>query len=131
MNAQDQNLRSGRPGKSQKDENRSVEAYHILIVESPDARAELCLGDRCELVYHHAARRAQPIPFVWLDKNAEKGCLRGIGREGTNRDRLGCVEAVVLNDHRRARFARVILSTADRPDLAAPHSSLKSETASM
>lgn len=31
----------------------------------------------------------------------------GIGREGAQRDRNGCVEAVFLNDHSRMGFSRI------------------------
>jgi hypothetical protein len=69
--------------------------------------------------------------FGWLDGQADQRRLGAIGGESADGDGIRGVEAIVLNDDDQARFARVGLATGDSPDVAPPHSSIQSDTASM
>ena len=61
-------------------------------------RANLSLGDGGDLIHHQAACRAQAVALVRLDWQAEQGCFDLVSREGADRDQVGRVEAVVLNN---------------------------------
>src|SRR6185437_5260508 len=56
--------------------------------------------------------------------------FRLVGGEGADRDRVGCVEAVVLNNNDGAWLPSVVHAASDGPDLAPPHSP-QSDTASI
>ena len=56
------------------------------------------------------------------------GLVRG---EGADRDRVGCVEAIILNDDDRAWLDGVVLAAGHGSDIATLHSSPQSDTASM
>ena len=72
-------------------------------------------------------------PFVSLASTAirSRGASVWITREGADRDRVGCVEPIVLHDHDRTRLAGVVLATGCGPDLTALHSSTPVEIESM
>ena len=74
----------------------------------------------------HAARCARSAPRA--DGTRSFGLVSGEGADG---DRVRRIESVVLHDDDGARLTRVILAARDRPDVAAPHSSSRSDTASI
>src|SRR5262245_18117364 len=107
-----------------------IEPHHVLVVEPPDVRAHLRLGDCCDLVHHEAAGGAKAIALVRLHDKAEQRRVGRVGGKGANRDRVGGIETVVLHDDGGARLASVIVAPGHGPDCPAPHSSPQSDTAS-
>ena len=108
-----------------------IEPQNILDVPPADTRADLGLWDGGDLVHHQAARREQAVTLVRLDGQADQRRLGAIGGESADGDGVRGVEAIVLKDDDRARLARVGLATGDSSDVAPPHSSTQSDTASM
>jgi hypothetical protein len=56
---------------AEKDEPWAVQAHDGLIIEAPEAGADLCLGDGCDRVHHQPARRPKAVRFVrgdWGDE---------------------------------------------------------------
>src|SRR5262249_43295487 len=120
------------PGARDAEEHQrgTIQPQHILIFETTDISSDFGSGYRCDLVHHQPRRYPQPVHFTWLDGETEKRCVRRIGREGTDSDRRGRIEAVILQNHDRPRLAGVILAASKRPYLAALHSVSKTETES-
>src|SRR5262249_11516039 len=108
-----------------------IEPHHVLVIEPPDLRAHLRLGTGGDLAHHQAAGGAQAVALVRLHHKTEQRRVGRVGGEGANRDGVGAAETVVLHDDGGARLARIVLASGDGPDLAAPHASPQSETASM
>ena len=90
--------RLGRAGQAEENEHRLVQAQDVLDIQASDARPELLLGDRGELVDHEATGGMQSVALVRLDRDPEKRGLRRIRREGAEGDGAGRVEVGVLND---------------------------------
>ena len=123
--------RGGWACQAQEYQNGPVQSEDILVVEVPDQRADLRFWHRGDLVDHQAARRPQSVARVRFDGQSKQGCLRRVGGEAADRDRCRGVEAVVLEDHHRPGLAGIVLAAGNAPDLAGPHSSSRSEMASM
>ena len=64
----------------------------------------------------------EAVSLVRFDREADQRRFSRIGREGAERDRVGSVETVVLDDNRGAWFAGVGSAAGVRPCLAVPHS---------
>ena len=120
-----------RDGQSEKHEHGLIESQDILVVQPADTCTNLGLGDSGDLIHRQAARRAQAVALVRLDWQAEQRRVRLVSGEGADRDRVGGVEAVVLNNDDGAWLPGIILAAGDGPDVATLHSSPQSDTASM
>src|SRR5665213_542194 len=116
--------------ESEEDDDGSIETDHVLISEAADPLAELHAPHRRQLVDHEAARLVEPVLLTHLHEEPEERCLSGIGCERADRDRVGRVEPVVLNDDDWPRLAGVARPRGRGPDFAASHSS-SVESASM
>ncbi len=81
-------------------------------------RADLGLGDCGDFVRHQATRHTQTVTRVWLYRQAEQRRLRLVGGEGTDRDGVRRVKAIVLHDDDGARLAGILLAASDGPDVA-------------
>jgi len=121
----------GRHRQAEEDQDGLVEAEDVGVVQAADLRADFCFRHGRDFVHHQAAGRPQTITRVRLYGKPEQRRLRRVGGEGADGDGIGAVEAIVLNDDGGAGFARVVLAAGDDANVAAPHSSPRSDTASM
>src|ERR1700733_13468944 len=128
-------VNAGGSRHAQEDEHGTVQTHHIFIAKTPDTHADLRLWHGGDLVHHQAARCPEAIRFIRFDRQTKQGGVGRVGREGADRDGGRGVEPIILQDHDRARLARITLAGGDGPNLAAFHSASQkapsSETASM
>jgi hypothetical protein len=124
-------MRSASGRNSQKHQNGTAQSHQILISETTQPRPELAPWNGRDFVNHQAARRMQAIVRARRHQQTKQRSIGRIGRERADGDRIRHVKMIILNDHYRSRFARVILAARSRPDLATPHPSPRSVTASM
>src|SRR5215213_3833173 len=119
--------------QSKEYEHGLIEAQDILVIEAPDVGAELGFWHRGHLVHHEPAGDAQSIALVRFDGKPEQWSFRVVRRERADRDGFCAVKTVILEDNDWPRFARIVLSPRNGPDVAASHSCSSSEvdTASM
>src|SRR5579859_1239905 len=118
----------GRGGDAEEDEHGPIEAQDIFVGKAADQSANLGFGNSGDFVHHEAGGRAEPVGGAGLDEQAEKGRVRRIGGEGANGDRSGLVEAIVLKNDHGTRFAGVVFTAGNGPNLAAPHAPFPSES---
>ncbi len=117
--------------KSQKDNDRPVQAQYILIVQPADPCADLGFWHGGYFVDHKPARGAQTVALVRFDNQTKQRRVGWIAGEGANCDGIGRIEIIVLHDDGRARLPGVISAPGNGPDFSAPHSSPASDAASM
>jgi hypothetical protein len=109
--------------EAEEHDDGSVEPDHVFVSESTDAFTELHPSYRRQLVDHQAARFVEPILTGRRYEATEEWRLRRISRERTDRDRVGRIESIILDDNDRSGLAGVARSGSRGPDLAAPHTS--------
>jgi hypothetical protein len=122
--------RGGRPGETEEDEDGSIEAHHVLVVELAEEVADLRLRDGRDLVHHKTGSRLESVQFRRLHEEPKERRLGRIGGEGANGDGGRGIEPVILQDDRRPRLSG-IAAGGNGPDLTALHSSPDAEIASM
>ena len=119
---------SWRRRQAQKDQHRAIEAQDILVVQPSNIGPNFGFRDGGDFVDHQATHRTKAVPLVWLYEQPYKRSLRLICVESADCDGIGSVKSIILHDDNRTRLARVIFSSRDRPDIAAPHSWPQSDT---
>lgn len=123
-------LRPFRFGQTQEHEDGTVERLDIFGSQRSDQTSEPPPWHSSQLVHHHSAWRAQSTLSAGLNGRSEDRCRRRIGGQGAHDDGIVRVESVVLNNHRRTRFADIGGAPRDGPDLASLHSASQAEIAS-
>jgi len=76
-------------------------------------------------------RCRSPLRPVRFEGNAEQRRIGAVSGKGADDDRVRRVETIVLQDDGGTRLASIVLGVRDGPDVAPPHSSPQSDTASM
>ena len=89
--------------------------FYIFGIEMPDAVSELIFWYCRDLIDHESRKSIETVAFVGRNRNAKQRRLSWIGGNDADRDGFGGIEAVILQNDRRPRFASVILSPGDRP----------------
>src|SRR5216683_2745482 len=116
-------------GDAQENDQRPVEPKDAGVIKHPDLHAEPGAAHGSDLVHHDPAGSVQAVALIRLDQQPEQRSVRRVGGERAQRDRIR-IEVIILDDHRGPRFAGVIGSARDRPDLGSPHGSGHSDTES-
>lgn len=104
---------------------------YICLIQAADPRSDPGFRDGRDLVHHQPTGRAQAVPRVGGDGEAKQRRLSFVRRENAEGDRVGGIETILLEDDRWAWLARIPLAAGDGPNLAPPHASPQSVTASM
>ena len=115
----------------QEHQHCSVQPHHIFIRKSSDTRTNPHLRHRRDFIDHKPAIGAQPVAFTRLDPQSKERSIGRVGGKCTYRDRICPVEAVVLQNHNWTRLSGVVPAASHGPNLAALHTALLSEIASM
>ena len=113
-------------GKPEKYEECAVEPDEICIGEAPEMVAHVRPRHRRDLVDHDLAWLLDPGGRCHLYIDPRQRCVEGIGCQGTDRDRRGCIEPILLNDDDRSRLAGVDTSCRSDAYVASPHSAVQS-----
>ena len=113
-------------GKPEKYEQCAIEPYEICIGETPEMIAQVRPRHRRDLVDHDLAWLVDPGGSRRLQGDPSQRRLDGIGCQRTDRDRGGCIEAIVLNDDDGSRLAGIGTACRSDVDLASPHSAVQS-----
>lgn len=111
---------SGSIRQTEKDGQRPIEPYQVFREQLAKMVLKVSSRHCRHLVDHELARLVQAIERRRLHSDPRQRCLDRIRRQRTHRHRRGCIEAVVLHDHHRARLARVGARSRGGIDLAAP-----------
>ena len=120
-----------RSGDTQEDQNGTIQPHHILVRKAADTCTNFCFQNSRDLIHHQPASSAQPVAFVWLDRQPEQRSLGRVGSECAYRDRIRPVETVVLKNHNGTGLAGVVFTAGNGPNLATLHIAPQSETALM
>jgi hypothetical protein len=108
--------------QTKKNQDRLIDPFHILGVETPDAVSQFIFRHCRDLVDHKSRKSIEAVAFVGRNQNAKQRCFSWIGGNRANRNGFGCIETVILQNDRRSRLARVILAAGDRPYFSTPQS---------
>ena len=92
-----------------------IDALYIFGIEIPDAASELIFWHRRDLIDHESRWSNKTVAFVGRNRNAKQRRFGWIGGYDADRDGLGGIEAIILQNDCRPRLACVILSPGDRP----------------
>ena len=99
-----------------------IDEFHLLGFEMPDAVTQFIFRHCRDFIDHKSRRSLEAVAFVGRNQNAKQRRFRWIGGNGADRNGVGCIEAVILQNDRRSRLARVILGTGNRPYFSTPQS---------
>lgn len=113
------------PSQAEKNQYRLINSPHVVGIEIPDAVPHFAFWHRRDLVHHEPRVRVQSISCSWRDRNTKQRCFRLIACHNADRNRCGCVKAIILQNNGGARLARVICAPSYRPYFAALQSVLK------
>src|SRR5215469_16207230 len=97
-----------RTGETEKNHDCAVQSQDVLIVESPDALADLALGDRGDLIDHQTTLFLEPIASTGLYRQPEQRRWRTVGREWTTGYGKQLLEPIILQYRHRSRLAGII-----------------------
>ena len=114
---------------SEEHNDAAVDPQQVGIVENANLTAQPASVNRRDLVNHEATRGIQAVRSRRGDLQPKERGVGGVGGEGADGDGVR-VEMIVLQDQGRPRFAGVVTSTSDSPDLASSQSSGQSDTES-
>ena len=108
--------------QTKKNQDRLIDAFHLVGVEMPDAVSQFIFRHCRDLIDHKSRKSIKAIAFVGRNQNAEQRRISWIGGNGADRNGFRGIEAVILQNDCRSRLARVILATGDRPYFTTPQS---------
>jgi hypothetical protein len=120
---------SGR--KSQKDDQRTVQTADYFGFQLPDPDTHAVSGHRRNPVNHQTARLAQAVLCAWFNRQSQQERFARVGGQRANRYGVGRIETIILNYDGGPRLSDLGSSAGYGPNLAAFHSSKKSEMASI
>jgi len=107
--------------QTQKHQHCAVYAQQVGVAQLPDPVAKLGLRNSAHLVDHNARRCAEAVRVRRLDIETKQRQVRGVGRQGTDRDRIDQLKGLALNDHHRSGFSGVVRAAGNDPDVTALH----------
>ena len=96
-----------------------VNCDQLFVAYSAQKRTELASANSRDLVDHRVGLSLEARGFTSRDRYSKEWSWQFDARQGTDRDRICCVVAVILNDHYWSRFSRVTRATGHGPNLAA------------
>src|SRR5215468_9956304 len=117
--------------QTEEDHHGAVQPYHVAVRKLPDAIAQLRFWNRRDLVDHQPRGGPEAVGFVRFDGETQQRRIRRIAGECADRNGLGSIEAIVLDDHNRSGLACVASAARGGPHFTPLHSSLPIEIASM
>jgi hypothetical protein len=95
-----------------------TEAAHVTVAKAADADAELGFPNRCDLIRHYLAWRAQPIRGVRRQRETKYGGFCIVCRDWTDGYRIHRIEGlIVLKNDDRSGLAGVILAARRYPNI--------------
>lgn len=124
-------LAAGRSRDTQENQNRTIQAHHVLVGEPADTRADFRFWNGRDLIHHQSADGPQTVGLTRLDRQTKQRSNGWVSGECTHRDGIRHVETVVLEDHNGTELSRVVFATCNRPNFPAPQLVPRSETASI
>ena len=83
----------------------------------PDAMSQFAFWNGRNLIHHKPRDRGKSVLIAWLDHYSKERRFGLVACKDTDRDGSCCVEAIILDNHRRPRFTGVIFASCDRPNL--------------
>jgi hypothetical protein len=112
---------------AEENQNRTIEAHHILISQAPAFFSQLGFEYGRDLIDHQPARGTEPVSDVRFDCQTKQRRFHRVSSERADSNGICVIEPIILNDYRGTRFARIVLTARNRPNLAPSHSAFQAE----
>src|SRR5664279_863747 len=109
-------------GQPEEHNKCAVEPDDICICDTTNTIANVASRHRRDLVDHDPAWLLDPGRGCGLQCDPGQWRIDRVRRERAHRDRGGCVEAIVLDDHDRSGLPGVFASSCGDVDISPPHS---------